>query len=419
MSKPQKKQKRSKKPKPLSSLTPEKRRKIEESLARQSRPAQPASASSLKPTFDLPSIRKERKTYGDSSIPDELPVGEETDGVDLNAALWVYEASDFDELSIEDVRTIWENRSSLCGSAEAAAEALALLEVGAGVVPSYQGWQKYVSHPEISPFIQSGMQETRSQDELNSKSAFLWKLSALKPNKTPSPKVPLPLTDLSFDELKKLWSEREEAFDFIEEATEAFALLRHKSGIDPELQPAARFTNHPIIQELSDLLPERGNADFSALPAEKTEGNPEITVVQEADFSAFETDKRQKVQRETVLRDGQVSFRKQILEIYNGECCVTGCRETSVLEAAHIVPYMGSHSNTPDNGLCLRVDIHRLFDRYLLSVNPESLVLEIAPSLMADSHYSCLKGIALKSGSVSPRRELLEKHYLSFTKANS
>lgn len=419
MSKLRRKQKGPKKPKPLSSLTPEKRRKIEESLARQNRSARSATTSSLKPTFDLPSIRKERETYGDSSIPEELPAGEETDGVDLNAALWVYEASDFDELSIEDVRTIWENRSSLCGSAEAAAEALALLEVDAGVVPSYQGWQKYVSHPEITPFIQRGMQEIRSQDELNSKGALLWKLSALKPNKLSSPKVPVPLTDLSFDELKELWSEREEAFDFIEEAAEVFALLRHRSGIDPELQPAAQFINHPIIQELSDLLPERGSADFSALPIEKREGKSQIKVDQEVDISFFETDKRQKVRRESVLRDGQASFRKQILEIYNGECCVTGCREVSVLEAAHIVPYMGNHSNTPDNGLCLRVDIHRLFDRYLLSVNPESLVLEIAPSLMADSHYSRLNGTELKSGSASPRREFLEKHYLSFTKANS
>ena len=37
-----------------------------------------------------------------------------------------------------------------------------------------------------------------------------------------------------------------------------------------------------------------------------------------------------------------------------------GCDVAGVLQAAHIVPYMGTQSNATDNGLLLRADIHNL-----------------------------------------------------------
>jgi putative restriction endonuclease len=44
---------------------------------------------------------------------------------------------------------------------------------------------------------------------------------------------------------------------------------------------------------------------------------------------------------------------------------VSGEAIDSVIEAAHITPYDGLKTNTLDNGLLLRVDIHRLFDKGL------------------------------------------------------
>lgn len=73
-------------------------------------------------------------------------------------------------------------------------------------------------------------------------------------------------------------------------------------------------------------------------------------------------DGREKVFREVVRREGQPIFRSQLLVAYDNRCAVTGCEVEAVLEAAHIAPYLGKESNTVQNGLLLRADIHTLFD---------------------------------------------------------
>lgn len=66
-------------------------------------------------------------------------------------------------------------------------------------------------------------------------------------------------------------------------------------------------------------------------------------------------------------RDGQDRFRDQILAAY-GCCALTGCRDIAVLQAAHIIPYVNAASNVLRNGLCLRADVHLLFDRGLVRI---------------------------------------------------
>lgn len=73
-------------------------------------------------------------------------------------------------------------------------------------------------------------------------------------------------------------------------------------------------------------------------------------------------DGRNKVMQEIVRRQGQPKFRRQLFEVYEGQCAVTGCNVEAVLEAAHIAPYFGTGSNALQNGLLLRADIHTLFD---------------------------------------------------------
>lgn len=91
-------------------------------------------------------------------------------------------------------------------------------------------------------------------------------------------------------------------------------------------------------------------------------------------------DLRERAQRTIALRQGQPAFRNALLTAYQGTCCVTGYRTESVLEAAHISPYKGHHTNDVTNGLLLRADIHTLFDRYLITVTAD-LKVRVAPSL--------------------------------------
>lgn len=84
---------------------------------------------------------------------------------------------------------------------------------------------------------------------------------------------------------------------------------------------------------------------------------------------------RRRVLREVIDRPSQSGFRKDILEGYNSTCLITGVSLHSVLEAAHIIPVRENGLDTLDNGICLRVDIHRLFDSNHLRITPDGDVL--------------------------------------------
>ncbi len=72
------------------------------------------------------------------------------------------------------------------------------------------------------------------------------------------------------------------------------------------------------------------------------------------------------------VREEQPKFREKILKKYNGTCVVTGCNILAILDAAHIlsVEYGGDYK--PNNGLLLRADLHRLFDRGLMAIDPDT-----------------------------------------------
>jgi len=127
-------------------------------------------------------------------------------------------------------------------------------------------------------------------------------------------------------------------------------------------------------------------------------------------------DARTRINTSIVRRQGQALFRKILLEIYNYKCVITGCDAEQALEAAHIIPYLGSDTNHPTNGLLLRADIHTLFDLHLLSINPETMTVEVAPSLR-NTCYKELIGKQLqptKDESFKPNREAIEQHYKLF-----
>lgn len=86
-------------------------------------------------------------------------------------------------------------------------------------------------------------------------------------------------------------------------------------------------------------------------------------------------------------REGQQEFRKAIIAAY-GQCAVTGCRVEEALEAAHIIPYVDARSNLVTNGLCLRADIHRLYDRNLIQIGADGVV-RVDPDIL-----SCYRDIA-------------------------
>ncbi len=108
----------------------------------------------------------------------------------------------------------------------------------------------------------------------------------------------------------------------------------------------------------------------------------------EADEEPFdpndEEDRRERTVRPTTQRDGQSEFRESVIAAYAGKCAITGCAIRDVLEAGHILPYRGAHTDKVSNGLLLRVDLHRLFDRQLLAIDPETMDVLLAPSIKGE-----------------------------------
>lgn len=120
----------------------------------------------------------------------------------------------------------------------------------------------------------------------------------------------------------------------------------------------------------------------------------------EALFPAFNADDvgdaRHRVLASIARRRGQSAFRNSLIEAYEGSCAITGCKIDAILEAAHVHPYRGDHTNVVTNGLLLRADIHTLFDLGLIVVKAKTNLVQVAPHLKGTEYWK-LQGKRLRA----------------------
>ncbi len=115
-------------------------------------------------------------------------------------------------------------------------------------------------------------------------------------------------------------------------------------------------------------------------------------------------------------RLGQGIFRLAVTGAYRRACAVTREHSVPALEAAHIRPYGEGGSHEVSNGLLLRSDIHRLFDRGYVGVTPDYRFV-VSPRLKDDfsngKSYYPHHGSTIHlpaSESEHPSRQWLEWH---------
>jgi putative restriction endonuclease len=79
----------------------------------------------------------------------------------------------------------------------------------------------------------------------------------------------------------------------------------------------------------------------------------------------------------TEQRIKQHFFRRAVLSIYRGRCCMSGVSDTRLLQASHIVPWSMDKANrlNPSNGLCLSVLHDRAFDRGMIGLTAELTIV--------------------------------------------
>jgi len=104
------------------------------------------------------------------------------------------------------------------------------------------------------------------------------------------------------------------------------------------------------------------------------------------------------------------------MDAYGRACAVTTEHSLPVLDAAHIRPYAERGAHDVRNGLLLRSDIHRLFDRGYVTVTPD-LRFEVSPRLRHDyangKTYYALRGrriVRPEDPGVAPSPDALAWH---------
>jgi putative restriction endonuclease len=98
-------------------------------------------------------------------------------------------------------------------------------------------------------------------------------------------------------------------------------------------------------------------------------------------------------------RLGQAAFRLAVTEAYGRACAATDEHSLPALEAAHIVPFTEDGPHDVSNGLLLRSDLHRLFDRGYLSVDADNRLLvsdRLRDHFKNGKSYYPLRGRALR-----------------------
>lgn len=73
------------------------------------------------------------------------------------------------------------------------------------------------------------------------------------------------------------------------------------------------------------------------------------------------------------VRIGQAYYRKMIVSLYGGKCCVTGLDVPKLLRASHIIRWSDDKDNrmNPENGLCLSGTYDLAFDQHLISFDED------------------------------------------------
>ncbi|CAH0143908.1 HNH endonuclease [Peribacillus sp. Bi134] len=96
---------------------------------------------------------------------------------------------------------------------------------------------------------------------------------------------------------------------------------------------------------------------------------------------------------EKTKRESAPAFREKMKSVY-GKCVITGESVYEVLEACHIQPYKNEDSNHIQNGILLRVDIHKLFDKALITID-DCYLVRVSP-LLKSEYYQSLDGLKIQ-----------------------
>jgi hypothetical protein len=125
--------------------------------------------------------------------------------------------------------------------------------------------------------------------------------------------------------------------------------------------------------------------------------------------TAREQDEETESYYKQLARPRQAQFRAEMMAIYSGQCPLSGCSIPEALEAAHIDPFAGGGRSNAENGILLRVDLHKLFDAGKLAIDPESQAAVFASDCA--EHYSKMQHRKLRLPNTGPSWEAFRSRW--------
>ena len=115
--------------------------------------------------------------------------------------------------------------------------------------------------------------------------------------------------------------------------------------------------------------------------------------------------------RLTRVRLGQAEFRRRLVEKFGSSCAVSGRCPVDALEAAHLYSFARLGEHVEGGGLLLRRDIHRLFDKGLIAIEPESSLVDVARFLRDFPQYGSLHATTVNADLGKKERRWLKLHW--------
>jgi len=110
-------------------------------------------------------------------------------------------------------------------------------------------------------------------------------------------------------------------------------------------------------------------------------------------------------------RVGQQRFREAMLNRFGEACAFTGPQHPGALEAAHLYLYSQNPEHDVRGGLLLQSDLHALFDRWLITIDPDTWSIQIAPELKQYPGLTALDGQPLLlPEELRPRHKYIQDH---------
>ena len=179
-------------------------------------------------------------------------------------------------------------------------------------------------------------------------------------------------------------------------------ILRHTEE-NPEVECYLIKKDSPeyidFKKEFANLFKSDGECRAQILSGTKNNFITEISdwlISNFHEYQTFDPKNIRKISDEKFKRDARIKtrkgikkFRSELMSAYENQCALTGFNYPGTLDACHIFPYCGVETNHITNGMIMRSDIHRLWDRRLLALDDDYRI--ICSGTLKNTNYSRLE----------------------------